>query len=168
MGTMAPIELEKVNFGYSLKNIPIHSNKAYLKSIVEKLESFISRLRWKVFFYLKEREKPENESSKENKPTENFGFKSENALPASKDLKQFENDLYDLVKNIQFRNPAEVKRRNSFRKQLSKDIREIKSSNDLFIPADKTTNIYKMKSADYEKFLTNSITTQYKKVRKAL
>ena len=45
------MEMEKINFGYSLKNIPIPSSKQYLKCFIDKLNSFIRRVRWKVFFY---------------------------------------------------------------------------------------------------------------------
>ena len=94
-----------------------------------------------------------------------FGFKSEYSAPASEDLKLFKNDLYDLAKNIEIKPSDEIKRRNKFQHQLSQDIKSIKSSNDLFIPADKTTNVYKVKTADYRKLLTNNITKQYKKAK---
>ena len=155
---MANMDLEKINFGYSLKNIPIPSGQAYLKNFIEKLESFINRLRWKVFFYLSN-----GESDSTADKFETFGFKSEYSAPASEDLKLFENDLYDLAKNIEFKPSDEIKRCNKFQHQLSQDIKSIKSSNNLFVPADKTTNVYKVKTADYRKLLTSNITKQYKK-----
>ena len=40
--------MEMKSFGYSLKNIPIPSKRKYLKCMVEKVESFIKRSRWKA------------------------------------------------------------------------------------------------------------------------
>ena len=37
--------------GYSFKNIPIPPKKQYLKSMVEKVESFIKRLHWEMHFF---------------------------------------------------------------------------------------------------------------------
>ena len=39
------------NFGYSLKDILIPTNQYYLKSMINKLESFITRIRWKTYFF---------------------------------------------------------------------------------------------------------------------
>ena len=35
---------------YSLKNIPIPSKASYLKSMMDKVENFIKRIRWKGHF----------------------------------------------------------------------------------------------------------------------
>ena len=39
------------NLQYSLKNIPIPKDNAYLKSLIDKTEHFIKRIHWKAFFY---------------------------------------------------------------------------------------------------------------------
>ena len=52
--------MERVNFGYSLKNIPISSKNVYLNNMIFKLESFIKRIRWKAFFYEKSENTPES------------------------------------------------------------------------------------------------------------
>ena len=44
------------NFGYSWKNIPIPSKTNYLKCMIEKVESFVKRLRWKAFYFCKEKD----------------------------------------------------------------------------------------------------------------
>ena len=61
--------MERVNFSYLLKNIPILSKNVYLKNMKFKLESFIKRIRWKAFFHEKLDNTPEN-------TVNNFGFKS--------------------------------------------------------------------------------------------
>ena len=43
--------MEKVNFNYSLKNIPIPSNNLYLKTLIDKVSSLIRRMRWKAYFF---------------------------------------------------------------------------------------------------------------------
>ena len=43
--------MERINFDYSLKNIPIPSNQSYLKTMIEKVEAFIKRIRWKAYFF---------------------------------------------------------------------------------------------------------------------
>ena len=40
--------MEKVNFGYSMKNIPIPDEKMYKLQLTEKVENFIKKIRWKA------------------------------------------------------------------------------------------------------------------------
>ena len=42
--------MEKFNFGYSIKNIPIPSERSYKMELMEKIEAVIKRMRWKVIF----------------------------------------------------------------------------------------------------------------------
>ena len=53
--------------------------------------------------------------------------------------------------------------RNDFQKKLSKDINNIKSSENLLIFADKTTNLYEMIPEQYKTILTNNVTKTYRK-----
>ena len=46
--------MEAKNFGYLLKNIPVPSKSKYLKCVVEKVESFVKRLRSKAYYFCKE------------------------------------------------------------------------------------------------------------------
>ena len=45
---------------------------------------------------------------------------------------------------------------------LSEDIKMIKSSNSMYIPADKTRNLYKMDPDEHDKLLRENITKTYK------
>ena len=47
--------MEKINFGYSLKNIPIPKKDPYMKSMIDKTHKFLKRLRWKAYFFDKSR-----------------------------------------------------------------------------------------------------------------
>ena len=55
---------------------------------------------------------------------------------------------------------------NSFQAQLANDTNTINRSTALYVPAEKTTNLYKVEVKDYEKLLHDNITTTYQKVSK--
>ena len=144
--------MEQINFDYSVKNIPIPSNQFYLKCMIEKIESLIGRMPWKEQFF--------NSKSTENSdsPDFNFQFKSDLTPPQKEHLNAFENDLYDMVRCIEFRRSCNV-----FQKQLATDIKQINETSFVLVSADKTTNMYKMSVKDYSKLLTENITKTYKK-----
>ena len=97
-----------------------------------------------------------DENNKQTKET--HGFKS-TATPTSNELLQpFEDDLYNMIKNVEFR-----KVKCNFQNKLQNDIKEIKESPDVLVSADKTTNFYSVTTADYKKLLTENITKGYKK-----
>ena len=75
------MEIEEVNLGYSHKNIPISSNQTYLKSMVGKLESFVSPLRQTMFHFMNK-----NQEGDSNDSFDSFGFKSESAAPQNEYL----------------------------------------------------------------------------------
>ena len=118
---------------------------------MEKVESFIKRIRWKAHFF--------DQSLEDNVPkNDNFGFKSTHTPPVNSHLANFENDLYELVRNIEFRHV-----KNEFLDKLKSDITAIKSSGHLLIPADKTNNLYEITTTEYEKLLKENITKSYEK-----
>ena len=43
--------MEQMQLGYSMNNIPIASKEAYTKCLIEKAESVIRRMSWKVRHY---------------------------------------------------------------------------------------------------------------------
>ena len=42
--------MEKVNFGHSMKNIPIPDEKSYKLQLIQKVEAFIKKIRWQAIF----------------------------------------------------------------------------------------------------------------------
>ena len=86
---------EQINFGYSTKNIPICSEKQYLKTFIDKTEKFVKNLRWRAFFFLNPK------ADREEKET--FGFKSTRPPPHIPELKNFEEGLASMITNIKFR-----------------------------------------------------------------
>jgi len=147
--------MERKEFGYSLKNIPLPSKQSYIKSMIGKMQSFIKRMRWRALFF-------DNPSETENVTNRNYGFRSEKTPPQNKELLQFENDLYSMIKNLQWRES----KLSQFQVELSKDLKEMKSSNQLYVPADKTTNVYKISAEQYSQLLKSNITSNYKKADK--
>ena len=143
--------MNKLNLQYSLKNIPVPSRLQYQKQLVSKVENFLSRLRWKMFFITNP---PNNSTHKDT-----YGIKTNNSCPQMKELKPFEDDLLELISNIQFK-PCQ----NNFQNQLRKDCSLIKNSKDIIVKGDKTSNLYKIPVSEYRTVLTNNVTKEYKKV----
>ena len=88
----------------------------------------------------------------------NYGFKSTKSPPSHKALEAFEDDLFEMIRAIEFRDYI-----NPFQRQMSNDIKQIMSSEAVFVPADKTTNMYKLSRESYDKLLHDNITAEYKK-----
>ena len=68
-----------------------------------------------------------------------FGFKTLATPPPKEHLNTFENDLYDLIQKVKFTNVQ-----NTFQQNLKKDVQSIKSSNDMIVFTDKSTNLYEL------------------------
>ena len=83
--------MEKVNFKYSIKNIPIPSKRAYLLQLMEKIKMFITGMRWKVIYF----NSKSNDSS-----SERYGLRTLKFLKQVKELVPFKNDLIDMLKVI--------------------------------------------------------------------
>ena len=141
-----------MSLSYSLKNIPVPSNRLYMKKLIEAAESVMKRMRWRAFFFLKS-----DDEVVEQGEEEYYGFNSRRCPPQMDELKSFENDMEKLIENIQFRRP-----RDTFQRTLQRDAAYIRGSRDIFVPADKTKNIYRMERAQYERLLHENITKHYR------
>ena len=53
--------------------------------------------------------------------------------------------------------------RSEFQRKLSEDRKKIQTSTCIFVPADKTTNVYKVPVDDYKKLVSDNVTANYKK-----
>ena len=144
--------LEKVNLGYSTKNIPYADIGRYKLKLIEQTESLIKRMRWKAIFHLSRKE--ENRTEK----PENYGLPSKKCPSQVKELIPFENDLLQLVKNIEFRETG-----NAFQTQMRRDITNMRSSGKTLTPADKTSNMYRLSKDEYDQLKKNAVTSKYKK-----
>ena len=82
--------------------------------------------------------------------------------PQIQERKDFEKDLLKLIENIQFRTVSD-----EFLNKLNEDMNKIRSSNELFVSADKTQNHYEIAKENY-KILHDTITKTYKKAQPSL
>ena len=110
--------MEKVNLNYSVKKIPVPSEKSYLLKLTEKIELVIKRMLWKVIYF--------NEEKRMKTQTEWYRLKSTMCLGKVNEFVPFEKDLTALVKNVKFR-----KVKIHFQKKLQHDIKMIKTSDKL-------------------------------------
>ena len=83
-------------------------------------------------------------------------LKLRNVHPRLRNL-PFENDMMDMIKNLEFKRVN-----NEFQSNLRNDIRLIRESNNLFVSADKSRNIYKVSAATYERMMHENFTKTYK------
>lgn len=144
------VKMQQIRFNYSLKNIGLPTHDEYRRNIIDKTESVIHRMRWKAHFFL-------HGDSKDAQKTNTYGLKSTRSPPHVPELKGFEDDVIKMISNTQFRDGSD-----EFTKSLDADKRKITSSNNLFVPADKTRNMYEMDAPAYTKLLTENVTKTYK------
>ena len=97
MGTL--LNMEKVNIGYSMNNIPIPDGKSYKLQLIQKVEDFIKKIRWKAIFFMKGGNQTYPATHKTGLK---FGINSAKCPPQVKELVPFKEDLIKLVKNIRF------------------------------------------------------------------
>lgn len=140
------------DFEYSTKNIPLAPKNAYLQALIAKTESLIQRMRWKAFFFLN---KNTNDTAKES-----YGFKSKRSPPHIKELDEFEDCMLAMIQRVEFKTNTHS---NDLQRKLSKDVKEIREENNIFVKADKTTNYYKTAPDDYVTLVNKNVTKTYKK-----
>ena len=144
------VTMDRINFGYSMKNIPIAKEKEIQLELIHRSEIFIRRARWRTYHYLNP-----NVSSQDK---ETFNFNTTKAAPIMPELKELEDRMYDLIKNIEFRNTN-----NNLQRELKRDLNRVKTENKVVVSADKTSNHYSMEASKYNDLLDKSITKDYKK-----
>ena len=145
--------MDRINFGYSVKNIPISNERSYKLQLIDKIEAVIKRMRWKAAFH----NGPNERTSKDDK-IETYGLKSAYCPRQIPELHPFESDLIKLAENIKFR-----KSTSNFQKRMKEDVRNIQKSSKTLTPADKTSNMYRLTKEHYNKLKHNAITSTYKK-----
>ena len=147
---MAP-SYSKLNFNYSMKNIPIPPKDEYLLQLIYSVEKFVRNLRWRAFFFLN--------PDKRGREKETHGFNSINALDDPvPELKLLEQRLLAMVRDVQFR-----KYSNELQVRLKEDVRTIRETQELIIQADKTSNNYKLEVPEYLRLVNKDIHKDYKK-----
>ena len=146
--------MEKLNFGYSLENIPTPGEKSYKLRLIEKIEIFIKKMRWRAIFFINNNKK----ATEDHKQSSSYDLKSGRSPPQIKDLTQFEYDLVRMVKELKFYKVFQI--------FPEEDLKHVQTSNKTLTPADKTSNMYRLIKNDYQKLLRNAIRRTYKKSNK--
>ena len=95
--------MEKINLGYSIKNIPIPSERTYLMQLVEEIEAVIKRMRYRAIYFKK--------AEGDRVIPERYGLRADSCPPQVPELIPFEEELIHLVEEVKFR-----KVRNDFQK----------------------------------------------------
>ena len=146
--------MDPINYGYSVKNIPIPTKDQYLFALIKKTESFIKWLRWTAFFFLlrfKNTDKNETDGNK-------YNLKTNRCPPTIDELKAFENDLWNVVENVELGDIQDP-----FQSKLASDVQKINKSDKIIIAGDKTSNYYETPKVDYKRTVLNGVTKSYKK-----
>ena len=120
--------------------------------MVEKGESFAKRWRSKAYHFCKEDRDNNSDQCK------NFGFKTVVTPPQNEDLNAFENDTYDMIRNVKFTNI-----RSNFLDHINRDIESIWSSRKVLVFAEESRNLYELSRENYQTLLHDNITQTYTK-----
>ena len=129
--------MERFNFGYSTKNIPLANQHNYKLQLIEKVEAVINRKRWKALFI--------NNGKDNAEKIDTYGLKTANCPKQVRELIPFENDFRKYY--------------NDFQERMKHDIGEMKTSTNTFTAADKTSNFYKIPKEQYNHPKNNVITS---------
>ena len=141
--------MERFDIDYLKKNMPLPTKREYKIQSIAKAESVIKRMRWRSLEFFNKLSSSEMET---------YGFPSNKCPSTVDELSAFESDLLMMIKNIEFRKSKDV-----LQLKLQEDIKIVKQLKNLFISADKSTNIYAMEKDDYNRYLRDNITRTYKK-----
>ena len=106
-------------------------------------------MRWKALQFL---------GKLESSNKETYEFKSRKWLQTIDELIGIEYDLISLIKSIEFRNFSDT-----FQEQLANDIKEIKCTNKVIVPVDKTRKLCVVEKEYYKKYLRDNITKTQRK-----
>ena len=86
------------------------------------------------------------------------GLNKKTTPPQCKYMEAFEKEFLDMIPNIKFRSVKDT-----FQKKLEEDIPKMKQSPNVFVFADKTSNIFEMPEQQHKRLLYDNVTKTYKK-----
>ena len=137
------LNMENVNFGYSVKNVTTPDEKSYKLQLIHKVEDFIKKIRQKVIFLMIVGNKTEPTIAHKTGLTSDL-----NSTKCQPQVKEPFEDLIKLVKNLKFR-----KVDNKFERTLAKYLKDIRSLNNTLTAADKTLSMYRLSKEEYSNLL---------------
>ena len=145
--------MKQLNFGTSLKNIPVLENKKEHRiQTIQATHIFVNKCRWAA----KNALKPMGKEVKEN-----YGFRSIEAAKKVPELVPFEKRLFELVKNIKYKDPKRPKP--ELQRKLAKDVACIRKETKVIVASDKTSNYYLVDKEEYKNMIEKDIQKVYKK-----
>ena len=147
--------MELKDFELAMKNIPIAGKKEYQIQLLHSVNVFIKNAKWRACFALNLNE---NENRKNT-----YGFNSTRAPPFIEELVELQKKLIEMVRNVKYVDTI----RNELQDRLRKETKEIKKDSKLFVPADKTSNHYKVEAESFEDLLSREIHKDYRKSNEA-
>ena len=158
--------MEQLDFAgnYSFKNIPTPGKLEYMKQLVNSIEKLLRRMRWRAFYFLQLGEGNDNDTQcadDENIENSRFKrlFKSEAKPPFIEEMEQFEKDLLELPKKLEYRQHI-----NEFQKLIKGNLKKIREDNPnkIIVAADKTRNYYVCDLQKHDKLLMENISKEYR------
>ena len=145
--------MKLINFGTSLKNIPVLENKKEHRiQTIQAAHTFVNKCRWAALNAL-------NPMGKEVKET--YGFRSIKAAKKVPELLPFEKRLLELVRNIKYKDPKRPKP--ELQRKLAKDVANIRKETKVIVASDKTSNYYLVEKEEYRNMIERDIHKVYKK-----
>ena len=150
--------MDKVNFNKSTKNIPLSDNKQeYNFQFIKSINETATQCRWAALKALKRMKAAKDK-------VEKWGFKSTKMAPKVPELAEFESKLYDLAKDLKFREVPKT----SFQRELAADIAKVKKDTKVIVGADKSNNFYRMEKEKQKELLLKAVHDTYKKGSEAV
>ena len=138
-----------------MKNIPIPGKWEYKKKLVSATEKFARNISWRAHHYIKRHpdkfgiRKDLHQDDQEERKT--YGFKSEAKPPKVEQIQPFLEDVYALVKNVEFGFIND-----KFMEELKEDNESYKATDKVIMFADKSRNLYSIPRDRYEKTFLSS------------
>ena len=143
--------MDKVNFEMSTKSIPLVDNKQeFHLRFTHSINELVTNVRWKA----KKALEKWKDSDKET-----FGFRSTKLAPQVPELEEFESKLYDLAKEVKFRDQP----KSNFQRKLAAKVMQVRKDPKVIVGADKSSNFYRMEPEAYQAALLKDIHADYKK-----
>ena len=144
------LDLQETDFGYSMKNILLPTQKEYIFALLGQTRSFMTRLRWKAFFILNPDQSGDDET---------YGFRTQKSPPTIPELDLLQSKLINILSNIKFKRGG-----NNLQAKMRSDLAGVKQNPDkLLVAADKTRKLYKMSSAGYKELRKRNVEKEYKR-----
>ena len=140
-----------------MKDIPLCNRKLFISKMFDQTAKFVNRMRWRAFFYELHSNGDEPNPADHTRDEELSVYSSRRSAPEMEKLKAFEGDLFNIIKEIKFRN-----HKSEYQKTMQNNIKKLLSVHKLIVPSDKTSNLYYVNIKTYKKLLLNNITKDYK------